>query len=229
MSKARNTLAVISLMATATTTIVAETPAQTRPAATLTAVVGNWLAVEDGGPAWRVDGAVWDGTTDRTRIETLAKSFFAQPSTGFVTHATSPGAFPIAVARTAGEISNGTVSVAFKMIGGASDQNAGIVFALRPNGDYYFVRYNTKDGNVAVWEYINGERKVLAKGSVEKQLPMNTWQELVVTFRSGKVEGAVTGTDLRVEHTLGTPTLGRVGVWTKRDAVTVFRNFRVAQ
>ncbi|MBC8088475.1 MAG: hypothetical protein H7Z40_14500, partial [Phycisphaerae bacterium] len=212
----------------ATSTAIAQTPAQARPAATLTAVVGNWMTVDDGGPAWRMDGGVWDGTTDRARIESLSKSLFSQANSSFVTHATAPGAFPFAIARTSGEISNGTLSVAFKMIGGASDQNAGIMFGLRPNGDYHFVRYNTKDGNVAVWEYVNGERKVLAKGVVEKQLPMNAWHDLVVTIRNGNVQGSVLGTDMRVEHSLGASTLGRVGVWTKRDAITVFRNFRVA-
>lgn len=212
----------------ATSTAIAQTPSQARAAATLTAVVGNWMTVDDGGPALRMDGALWDGTTDRARIESLSTSLFSQPNSSFVTHATAPAAFPIAIARTSREISNGTLSVAFKMIGGASDQNAGIMFGLRPNGDYHFVRYNTKDGNVAVWEYVNGERKVLAKGVVEKQLPMNAWHELVVTIRNGNVQGSVAGTDMRVEHSLGASRLGRVGVWTKRDAITVFRNFRVA-
>lgn len=198
-------------------------------ASTLTPAVGNWQTVEDGGTAFRVDGALWDGTTDRARLEALSNSLFSPPHAGFVTHGTAPGAFPLAIARTAGELTNGTLRVAFKMISGESDQNAGIVFGLRNNGDYYFVRYNTKDGNVAVWEYINGERKVLEHGAVHQQLAMNTWHELVVTLRDGNVQGTVTGTDMSVTHSLGTPVRGRVGVWVKRDAVTVFRDFRVTR
>lgn len=198
-----------------------------RPAATLTPVIGNWLTVEDGGPDFRVDGELWNGTTDRARLEALSNALFSPPNIGFVTHGTAPGAFPLAVARTEGELTNGTVTVAFKMVGGQSDQNAGIMFGLRPNGDYHFVRYNTKDGNVAVWEYVNGERKVLAHGTVHKQLTMNTWYELVVTLRDGNVQGTVTDTDLAVSHSLGALPRGRVGVWAKRDAITVFRNFRV--
>lgn len=208
-------------------TAAAQPSAQTPQPSPLTGIVGNWASVNDGGAALKVDGAAWDGATDRARLESHLKNIFGQPNTSFVTHATSAGAFPIAVAQTPGEVGNGTFRVAFKMIGGASDQNAGIMFGLRPNGDYHFVRYNTKDGNVAVWGYVNGERAVLAKGVVEKQLPMNTWHELVVTIRNGSVQGSVAGTDMRVEHTLAAAPSGRVGVWTKRDAITVFRNFRV--
>jgi hypothetical protein len=198
-----------------------------RPAATLTPVIGNWVTVDDGGPAFRADGAQWNGATDRARLEALSNALFTPTNVGFVTHGTAPGSFPLAVARTAGEITNGTLRVSFKMIGGESDQNAGIVFGLRNNGDYYFVRYNTKDGNVAVWEYVNGERKVLEHGAVHQQLAMNTWYELEVTVRGGAVQGQVVGTNMTVAHNLSTPVRGRVGVWTKRDAVTVFRNFRV--
>ncbi len=201
--------------------------AQPRPAATLTPVIGNWVTIDEGGPAFKVDGAGWDGATDRVRLESLSGVLFSPPNVGFVTHGTAPGAFPLAVAQTAGLLTNGSLSVAFKMMGGASDQNAGLIFGLRPNGDYHFVRYNTKDGNVAVWEYMNGVRKVLAHGAAHQQLEMNTWYELVVHLRNGSVQGLVTGTDLRVEQALGSSSQGRVGVWAKRDAITVFRNFRV--
>ena len=197
------------------------------PAATLTPIIGHWMTIDEGGPAFKADGALWNGTTDRARLESFSNSLFSPPNAGFVTHGTAPGAFPFAVARTAGEVTNATLRVAFKMIGGASDQNAGIMFGLRPNGDYHFVRYNTKDGNVAVWEYVNGERKVLAHGAVHKQLELNTWHELLVTLRDGNVQGMVVGTDMSVEHSLASSVRGRVGVWTKRDAITVFRNLRL--
>lgn len=203
--------------------------AQARPAATLTPVIGSWITIDDGGPTFKVDGGLWDGTSDRARLESLSNSFFPQSHIGFVTHGTAPGAFPMAVARTAGLLTSGTLSVEFKLLGGASDQNAGIIFGLRPNGDYHFVRYNTKDGNVAVWEYINGERKVLAHGAVHKQLAMNTWHELIVTLRNGVVQGMVVGTDMSVEHKLQASIPGRVGVWAKRDAISAFKNFRATQ
>ena len=54
-------------------------------------------------------------------------------------------------------------------------QTAGIVFNLQPTGDYLFVRYNTKDGNAALWSYSGGQRRVIAHGEVHEQLPLNVW------------------------------------------------------
>jgi hypothetical protein len=167
----------------------------------LQGVVGPWTAVVDGGAALKVDGEAWN--------------------------AAEVGPFPIATWNGATSFTDGTLRVQFKMIGGKSDQNGGIVFGLQPSGDYYFARYNTKDGNVAVWRFANGAREVLAHGEAHKQLPMNEWQELVVVVSEGgrKVTGSVSGQGLTVEHVLPAAATGRVGVWTKRDAITVFRNF----
>ena len=194
----------------------------------LVGVLGNWTAVNDGGAALKIDGSIWNGAADPTRLDSVSRAIFTQPDAKFVTQATSAAAFPFAVARMANDFSNGTLNVAFKLIGGATDQNAGILFGLRPNGDYHFARYNTKDGNVAIWEYINGERKVIARGTLEKQLPMNTWHALVVTIKNGAVQATVLGTGMQVEHVFSASVPGRVGVWTKRDAITVFRNFRIS-
>lgn len=199
-----------------------------QPNTSLVGVLGNWTAVSDGGAALKIDGGIWNGAADRARLDSVSRAIFPQSDAKFVTHTTSAAAFPFAIARTASDFSSGTLSVAFKLVGGATDQNAGILFGLRPNGDYHFARYNTKDGNVAVWEYVNGERKVIARGTLEKQLPMNTWHELVVTIKNGTVQATVPGTGMQVKHVFGASVPGRVGVWTKRDAITVFRNFRVS-
>ena len=171
----------------------------------LQGVVGPWTAIVDDGPAIKVDGETWN--------------------------AAEAGPFPIAAWSGTSSFTTGTLRVRFKMIGGKSDQNGGIVFGLQPSGDYYFVRYNTRDGNVAVWEFANGARSVLAHGEAHRQLPMNEWHELVVVVSEGgrTIAGSVAGQGLTVEHRLTKPASGRVGVWTKRDAVTAFRDFRATQ
>ena len=176
--------------------------AQTEPP--LRAVSGLWLPVDDGGKALKMDGATWKG------------------------EGAPANAFPLAVWTGGTGMSDGTIRVRFKMVGGATDQNAGIVVGLTPDGEYHFLRYNTKDGNLAVWTYAGGERKVLTHGKHHEQLPLGSWQELVVTVTDRKISGVVPGTQLSVEHTFDRPVTGQVGLWTKRDAVTVFRDFTVS-
>jgi hypothetical protein len=175
--------------------------AETQERAMLVGVIGHWTHVNDGGPAIQGDGTRWDGKPE--------------------------SAFPLAVRNGVSDFRSGTIKVDFRMVGGASDQNGGVVIGLQPNGDYLFVRYNTKDGNVAVWKYADGARTVLTHGHEHAQLPLDRWHELTVTVVGNRVTGAITGTKLTVEHALEKPLTGRVGVWTKRDAITIFRDYRV--
>lgn len=71
----------------------------------------------------------------------------------------------------------------FKLVAGASDQTAGVVFDLRSNGEYLYVRYNTKDGDLALWKYADGERHLIVHGTGKGQLSLGAWHELVVTVR----------------------------------------------
>jgi len=211
---------------------IADGPAEEkrRQQAALIGVIGHWLPVEDEGAAFKVDGEKWNGQTATAHLETVGRSLFpnlAAHAASFIKNGVAPGAFPLAVWSPAANFTRGTVRVQFKLIGGASDQTAGIVFGLQPTGEYYFVRYNTKDGNVAVWQYAGGERSLVHHGTLKAQLPLNTWHELVVTVAGTTVTGAISGSALTVEHTLDKPVTGRVGLWTKRDAITSFKGYRV--
>jgi hypothetical protein len=140
----------------------------------------------------------------------------------------TPPPFPLALARDVTNFRGGTISVEFQLIAGASDQSAGIVFNHRPDGSYFFARYNTKDGNVAVWKFESGVRMVLAHGEQHQQLALGAWHRLSVTI-SGTSVTAVANDRLRVSHTLAAPVQGRVGVWTKADSTTAFRRYVVSQ
>ncbi len=198
-------------------------------ASRLVGVIGHWSAANDGGPALVVDGTKWAGKSNADSLGAAAQRLFGAPAPNFVKNNTGEGTFPIAVHAPTASFANGTLRVKFKMMAGASDQNAGILFGLKPDGSYHYVRYNTKDGNVALWRYVNGAREVIAHGTAHAQLALGSWQELVVRIEGTKVSGWVAGQDsVRVEHTLPTPVSGRVGLWVKRDAVTAFRELGVS-
>jgi hypothetical protein len=206
----------------------------------LVPVSGTWNADYEKYDAKMVQVLTIDGTVSSKAPDAeAARTLFGDKSAGLVTALAAPGAFPLAVARdvkTFPGISTktliaGTLGVNFKLVSGATDQTAGIVFGLQPNGSYTFVRYNTKDGNVAVWKFEKGERTVLQHGEVHQQLPLNQWHTLQVTIspdytRKGSVISAsVKGSTLAVRHTLSAPVEGRVGVWAKADSVTSFKEF----
>jgi hypothetical protein len=194
-------------------------------AAGLTGVIGLWTTLDDGGPAIQIEGAKWSGTTDPAAARSIGTTLFGSATDRFVANATAPGAFPLAVFRNTTSFTGGTLRVQFKMNAGASDQTAGLVFDLQPSGEYLFLRYNTKDGNLALWAYRDGERVRIKDGETHAQLPMKVWHTLTVTVANTKVTAAIATAKLTFEHTLDRPIGGRVGVWTKRDSVTAFKDF----
>ena len=141
---------------------------------------------------------------------------------------TEPAAvpFPLALIRDVHEFRDGVLMVKFNLIAGESDQIAGLAFGVTPQSEYYYARYNTKDGNVALWRFEGSERRRLVDGTGHLQLPLNSWHDLRVEVRGTKVIASVAG-KLRIEHTLPAPVSGRVGFYTKRDSVTAFKAFKV--
>lgn len=187
-------------------------------------VIGSWTTTEDG--AWIADATQWSGQTTPRHLKEVVASLWAPGASSFIKNGMATGAFPLLVFREVTDFSEGTLRVQFKLIGGKSDQTAGIAFNLKPTGDYMFVRYNTKEGNAALWEYTKGKRRVIARGSSTALFPLETWHEIAVTITGKKVIGKIDDT-LAVGHELESPVEGRVGLWTKRDSRTSFREFRV--
>jgi hypothetical protein len=134
----------------------------------------------------------------------------------------------LAVAADVPQFTGGTVRVEFKLIGGAGDHTAGLVFNLGPRGEYQFVRYNTKDGNLAIWGFADRQRRVIAHGTGHGQLALGVWHQLEVTVRGSDLAAQIAGRpEINLTHRLEAAPSGRVGLWTKREAVTSFRNFQV--
>ena len=205
---------------------VPETTQEPPASARLVGVVGHWSDTTIGTSALLANGEAWNGQSDRGTLDSMGRRLFNEASDSFIANASSPTAFPFAVANDVLAFGSGMLRVEFNLVGGKSDQIAGLLFGLRPTGEYFYVRYNTKDGNLALWTFRNGDREVIAHGDVHKQLPLGTWHELVVEIRGPRVRGYVAGdTTISVEHVLDTEPVGRVGVWAKRDAVTAFRSF----
>jgi hypothetical protein len=42
---------------------------------------------------------------------------------------------------------------------GDADRASGILFSVKPTGDWLAVRYNDTENNVAIWEFHNGIRR----------------------------------------------------------------------
>ena len=196
--------------------------AQTAQDLTLVPVIGTW---EPGRDAGRATLTIQGSSAPAAVHDAAAKTLFGAGAGTLLQSVGAAPAFPLAVARDVQDFRGGRLSVQFKLLKGTDDRSGGIVFNLKPDGSYNFARYNTKDGNVAIWKFENGKRTVLAHGEDHEQLPTGVWHSLVVTI-AGNAVVAVANDKLRVRHTLDQPVSGRIGLWAKTDVVTAFRGLQ---
>jgi hypothetical protein len=121
----------------------------------------------------------------------------------------------------------------FKTISGEVDASGGLVFRYRDEGNYYVIRANSLEGNVVAYKTENGKRSnigVKGRGSaygVEVDVPHRQWNSLRVIARSALFQVFLNGRKLFEVENDDFQGAGKVGLWTKADAVTHFDDLRV--
>jgi hypothetical protein len=132
---------------------------------------------------------------------------------------------PYTVAKDVENFRGGEITVRFEGLSGRIDQGAGILFNLKPNGDYLALRANCLENNLVLWKFEKGKRSSVAwvrnAPAASKQ-----WHDLKVRINGTKVEGYLDG-KLYLEHTLPAEVSGRVGLWSKADSYMHFSDYTV--
>jgi prepilin-type processing-associated H-X9-DG protein len=194
---------------------------------TFVPAVGTWVITNDQGRnVLFVDGRVWKRGQPAGGLADRARELYGARNEEFIESVKAFAYYPIAIARDVENFTNGEISVRFQMIGGALDRCAGILFNVKPNGDYLTVRYNGTEDNVVLWTFNNGVRRSVKRMPPVPALELGTWHTLRLD---------VHGTDLRtflddslvLEYTLTEPVSGKVGVWSKTDSMIMFDDFVV--
>ena len=97
--------------------------------------------------------------------------------------------FPVAVLRGLDNFTNGTISMKFTTIAGDADRTSGILFNVKPNGDWLAVRYNDTENNVAFWEFHNGVRRNIrfSDRAHKFMLDRAAWHDLKLTVEGAEI------------------------------------------
>ena len=193
---------------------------------TFTPAVGNWIIGRDGeNTVLVVDGRKWKRGVASAGLADKARALYGERYAEFLDNVTAYAYFPFAVADSVENFSNGTITVRFKAIAGRIDQGAGILFDLKPNGDYYALRANPLENNLVLWRYKQGKRSSVTWVRNVKT-PSRQWHTLQLTVHGNLIKGSVNGTQYLSQH-LPAPVSGKVGLWTKADSVVYFDDYRV--
>ncbi len=115
------------------------------------------------------------------------------------------------------------IRVSFKAVKGEIDQGGGPVWRFKDENHYYIARVNPLEKNFRVYKVAKGKRTQL--GSSDVEAPAGKWHVIRVVQKGNRIQCYLNGKrrlDVKDDTFTGQ---GKVGLWTKADAVTSFDNF----
>src|SRR5215204_4741799 len=188
--------------------------------------VGNWLIGNDSNnKVLVVDGRKWSEGQASAGLAEKARALYGERYAEFLDNVKAYAYFPFAVFKDLQDFKEGEINLRFKPIAGRIDQAAGIVFNLKPNGDYLVLRGNALENNLVLFQYVRGKRSSV-KWIRNTPTATQKWHDLKLEVSRTSVKGYLDG-KLYLEHTLPAPVSGKVGVWSKADSFVYFDDFQV--
>ena len=189
-------------------------------------VVGVWrIETDDGNKVLVVDGRQWKEGQASAGLADKARALYGERYAEFLDRVQAYAYFPYVVVKEVDDFRNGEISVRFEGISGRIDQGAGILFNLKPNGDYLTLRANPLENNLVLWKFEKGKRSSV-KWIRNTPTATRQWHDLKVRIAGTKVDGYLDG-KLYLEHELSDPVAGRIGLWSKADSHMYFDNYTV--
>ncbi len=165
-----------------------------KPPTTFEPIVGTWLVAQDGGDkVIMLDGRPWVASKDNPTklLVQTARKLYGSANEELMDNAKQFAYYPVALLKCVDNFSNGTISMKFKTVGGDADRCSGILFNVKPNGDWLAVRFNDTENNVALWEFHNGIRRNLMFSDRAKPFMLDraAWHELKLVGGGREREG----------------------------------------
>lgn len=196
---------------------------------TFAPVVGSWVVAKEAGKnVLFIDGRVWKRGQPAGGLADKARELYGARNEEFIESVKAFAYFPIAVYKGIDNFENGEISVRFQMVGGTLDRCAGILFNVKPNGDYLTVRFNGTEDNVVLWTFNQGVRKFVKRATDLAPLELGTWHTLKISVHGTALQAFLDGKAM-MDFTLTEPVSGKVGVWSKTDSMTQFDDFIVTK
>ena len=116
-------------------------------------VVGHWLIEKDENKnVLAVDGRKWEEGKASASLTEKTRALYGERYSEFLDSVQNYAYFPLIVNREISDFKEGELSVRFKPLEGRIDQGAGIVFNLKPNGNYWVVRANALEDNLVLFK-----------------------------------------------------------------------------
>ena len=174
----------------------------------------GWSSAKTG----KGEGSVWKVQEDES----------ARAGANVLTQTSSEGPNPLFNLCVADKTSykNVDLTVSFKAITGNIDQGGGPVWRYKDENNYYIARMNPLEDNFRVYKVVDGRRRQL--DSSDMKASAGKWHTIRVVHKGNHMQCYLNGKvhlDVKDETFADA---GKIGLWTKADAVTSFDKLSVA-
>ncbi len=116
--------------------------------------------------------------------------------------------------------------VRMKEFSGENDQGGGLIWRAKDENNYYVARWNPLESNVRLYHVVNGIRTQI--GTAENIEPSETdWRVLDIEHAGDRIKVRFDNKDLYTVTDSTFTDAGMIGLWTKDDAVTKFREIEL--
>ncbi len=119
------------------------------------------------------------------------------------------------------------LSVSIKAISGKNDQGGGLVWRYHDADNYYIARWNPLEDNFRVYKVIEGKRTQLE--TADFKVPAERWHTIKVTQIGPGIRCYFDGKLYLQTKDDALKDAGKIGLWTKSDAVTYFDELSAAE
>jgi predicted membrane-bound spermidine synthase len=119
------------------------------------------------------------------------------------------------------------LEVSVRAVDGVHDRGGGLVWRAQGFSDYYVARWNPLEGNLRIALVEDSNRVTLAETDVA--LDPSRWHRLHVVAEGPHIEVTIDDLPPLIADDTRLPGPGRVGLWTKADAKTLFDDLVIAE
>lgn len=120
---------------------------------------------------------------------------------------------------------NFKVTAPFKIVGGVAEQMAGVVFRYQNPSNFYVLRASALGRNARFYKVVDGIRSDPIGPTLD--IATNTWHTLAVQCLGNQITCWFDGKALMTTLNDSSFSNGKIGFWTKSDAVSYFGNATV--
>ena len=116
------------------------------------------------------------------------------------------------------------LSVSFLAVDGKADMGGGLIWRATDDRNYYLTRANPLEQNIRIYRVVKGVRHLLL--NVDRIIDVKQWHTLRVVTQGCRIQVFYDEAPV-FDLCDRTFSAGRIGLWTKSDAVTYFDDLRL--